>query len=75
MRSCRRGFGISIVNPFAAAEYEERGLLVAKTVNLKIEVELCTFVPAGKEKSLLTNDFIEMTDAALKTFRDSLQRA
>ena len=67
-----KGFGISIVNPFAATEYEERGLLVAKPMNLKIEVELCGFVPAGKERSLLTKDFIEVIDEALKTFKNSL---
>ncbi len=67
-----KGCGVAIVNPFAAADYDRRGKLRMKTLNAPLDIEVNTYIPAGRKLSLVAQEFLEKTDIALQSFNNTL---
>lgn len=63
-----RGMGISMVNPFAAAEYESRGLLKAVPFEDQFYLDFSIIGPAGQPPSLIAEEFTDKVVAEIKKF-------
>jgi DNA-binding transcriptional LysR family regulator len=63
-----RGMGISMVNPFAAAEYESRGLLKAVPFEDQFYLDFSIIGPAGQPPSLIAKEFTDKVVAEIKKF-------
>lgn len=61
-----RGMGISMVNPFAAAEYESRGLLKAVPFEDQFYLDFSIIGPAGQPPSLIAKEFTDKVVAEIK---------
>jgi DNA-binding transcriptional LysR family regulator len=59
------GLGVSIVNPFVAVDFIERGLIVRR-FEPEIPIEKMLLFPANKPRSRLTDAFVQI----LKQCRD-----
>ncbi len=63
-----QGVGISIIDPFTAADFEDRGIVV-RPFSPAIPFEIGILYPALRPHSLLTDEFSKMLKSALKPFR------
>jgi DNA-binding transcriptional LysR family regulator len=62
------GMGVSLVNPFAATEYENRGLLTAVPFEAPFDLDFSVIIPAGQPPSLVAKEFTDLVIAEIKNF-------
>lgn len=67
-----RGYGVSLVNPFAAMEYLERGNISVRAFKSPLDMEIGIFVPEGQKPSILAEEFLDIAQSELVRFEKHL---